>query len=70
MLLIFFDEVKTQPDYPFYHIRGICIDEEHITLIEYISPVHTFTYKLTCISDFLDFLLPASGSTRLRDQLK
>ncbi len=34
MLLIFFDEVKTQPHYPIYHIGGFGIDEAHLTEIE------------------------------------
>ncbi len=34
MLLIFFDEVKPQPDYPHYHIGAVCIDEENVSLIE------------------------------------
>jgi len=34
MLLIFFDEVKTQPHYPIYHIGGVCIDEPHLVEIE------------------------------------
>lgn len=34
MLLIFFDEVKTQPHYPIYHIGGFGIDEAHLAEIE------------------------------------
>lgn len=34
MHLIFFDEVKTQPDYPFYHLGGIAIAEENFALVE------------------------------------
>jgi len=34
MLLIFFDEVKTQPHYPIYHLGGFGIDEAHLEEIE------------------------------------
>lgn len=34
MLLIFFDEVKTQPHYLFYHIAGFAIDEAYLTDVE------------------------------------
>jgi len=34
MLFIFFDEVKIQPDYPFYHIGGVCLDEEQLIPIQ------------------------------------
>ncbi len=34
MTLIFFDEVKQQPDYPFYHIGGVCIQEEILGEVE------------------------------------
>lgn len=34
MKLVFFDEVKQQPDYPHYHIGAICIDEQHLEAIE------------------------------------
>ena len=34
MKLIFFDEVKPQPDYPHYHIGAISIDERDIPAIE------------------------------------
>jgi hypothetical protein len=34
MHLIFFDEVKSQPDYPFYHIGAISIAEESLQSIE------------------------------------
>lgn len=34
MYLIFFDEVKVQPDYPHYHIGAICIEENHLKEIE------------------------------------
>lgn len=34
MYLIFFDEVKSQPDYPYYHLGGIAIAEENFALIE------------------------------------
>jgi hypothetical protein len=34
MHLVFFDEVKSQPDYPFYHIGAIAIAEDSIESIE------------------------------------
>ncbi|WP_405231688.1 DUF3800 domain-containing protein [Lentisalinibacter salinarum] len=34
MKLIFFDESKDQPDYPYYHIGGVCIDESELATIE------------------------------------
>lgn len=34
MHLIFFDEVKSQPNYPHYHIGAICVDEKHLPKIE------------------------------------
>lgn len=34
MHLIFFDEVKAQPDYPYYHIGGICVDESDLLDVE------------------------------------
>ena len=30
MKLIFFDESKDQPEYPYYHIGGVCIDETNL----------------------------------------
>jgi len=34
MNLIFFDEVKNSPEYPHYHVGGICIDESNLDEIE------------------------------------
>jgi hypothetical protein len=34
MLFVFFDEVKIQPDYPYYHIGGICLEEKYLGPIE------------------------------------
>jgi hypothetical protein len=32
--LIYFDEAKNQPDYPYYHIGGVCIDEANLADVE------------------------------------
>lgn len=32
--LIFFDESKDQPDYPHYHIGGVCIEESNLAEVE------------------------------------
>ena len=34
MKLVFFDESKHQPDYPHYHIGGVCIDETNLVETE------------------------------------
>ncbi len=34
MKLIFFDEVKEESEYPYYHIGGVCIDESDLNYIE------------------------------------
>lgn len=34
MHLIFFDESKDDPDYPHYHVGGVCIAEEHLFEVE------------------------------------
>lgn len=34
MKLIFFDEAKDDPDYPHYHVGGICIDEKDLAEVE------------------------------------
>jgi Protein of unknown function (DUF3800) len=34
MFLIFFDEVKEQPDYPYFHIGGLAVAEENLEKVE------------------------------------
>src|SRR5258708_33140044 len=34
MKLIFFDETKNDPDYPHYHLGGICIDESDLVMVD------------------------------------
>jgi hypothetical protein len=34
MKLIFFDESKNDPDYPHYHLGGVCIDDTVLQEIE------------------------------------
>lgn len=34
MKLIFFDEAKDDPDYPHYHVGGVCIDEKDLADVE------------------------------------
>ncbi len=36
MKLVFFDESKDQPDYPYYHIGGVCIDESNLIETEHL----------------------------------
>ena len=34
MKLIFFDEAKNHPEYPYYHIGGVCVDESSLAGVE------------------------------------
>lgn len=56
MHLIFFDEVKSQPDYPHYHIGGICIDEKSAHLIEaQINEIAAETFGHSRLSQETEF---------------
>ncbi|MDB5277956.1 MAG: uncharacterized protein JWR61_2911 [Ferruginibacter sp.] len=56
MYLIFFDEVKCQPDYPFYHLGGIAIAEENFLLIEEeVNKISNDVFKLTLLCPKTEF---------------
>jgi hypothetical protein len=56
MYLIFFDEVKDQPDYPFYHLGGIAISEENFEMIEQeINKIATDVFGQVLLSPSTEF---------------